>query len=41
MLPESRVHQGLVVPSARSVNLLAKPLEHVIIDPDRDPGLAG
>ena len=40
VLPESIVDQRLIVAAARSIHLLPKPVEKVVIEPDRDSGLA-
>src|ERR1039457_747083 len=40
VLPENIVDQRLIVAAARSIHLLPKPVEKVVIEPDHDSGLA-
>src|SRR5258708_17526873 len=40
-IAERLIHQSLVAASARGVNALPKPLHNVVVEPDRNPSLAG
>src|ERR1039458_6485901 len=40
MLPKSIIDQALIVASTGAVHLLSKPVEKIVIEPDRDSGLA-
>jgi hypothetical protein len=40
VLSESSIDESLVVPSALRLDLRPKPLEHIVVDANRDPRLA-
>jgi len=40
MRPQRPVDQVLVTPASCFINLLAKPVQNVVVQPDRDPRLA-